>query len=162
MEEWHQKGVDNWKKNMTVKRDRESGQLEFDYKQAEKFNQMALDKLDAANREVNDGIEQFESTLRSQGIQTKVHKDDATRAVSESLRFQTGEASPMRTKASELAMSLTRMDPTKTTKRGAFTLASTGLKHKTKTVPDERTRKAREKRRARLVGQQYTIMEHLD
>jgi len=32
MEEWHQKGVDNWKKNMTIKKDREANQLEFDYK----------------------------------------------------------------------------------------------------------------------------------
>ena len=65
MEEWHRKGVDNWKKNMTIKRDREANQLEFDFKQAEKYNQMALDKLDSANREVNDGIEQFEQTLRT-------------------------------------------------------------------------------------------------
>jgi hypothetical protein len=68
----------------------------------------------------------------------------------------------MKTKASEMAMSLTRMDPSKTTKNGAFTLASTGLKHKTKTTVDERTRKAREKRRCRLVTQQYSIMESLD
>lgn len=72
MEEWHQKGVENWKKNMTVKREREANQLEFDYKQAEKFNEIALNKLDAAGREVNDGIDQFESTLRSQGINTRV------------------------------------------------------------------------------------------
>ena len=52
-----------------------------------------------------------------------------------------------------MAMTLTRMDPTKTTKNGAFTLASTGLKHKTKTTVDDRTRKAREKRRVRLVTQ---------
>jgi len=150
MEEWHRKGVDNWKKNMTIKRDREANQLEFDFKQAEKYNQMALDKLDSANREVNDGIEQFEQTLRSQGINTKVDNATATGAISETLRNMQSE-SPMRTKASEMAMTLTRMDPTKTTKNGAFTLASTGLKHKTKTTVDERTRKAREKRRVRLV-----------
>jgi len=57
---------------MTVKREREANQLEFDYKQAEKFNEIALNKLDAAGREVNDGIDQFESTLRSQGINTRV------------------------------------------------------------------------------------------
>jgi len=57
MEEWHQKSVENWKKNMTVKREREANQLEFDYKQAEKYNAIALDKLDMASREVNDGIE---------------------------------------------------------------------------------------------------------
>lgn len=50
---------------MTIKKDREANQLEFDYKQAEKYNQTALEKLDAANREVNDGIEQFETTLKN-------------------------------------------------------------------------------------------------
>jgi hypothetical protein len=60
MEKWHVKGVDNWKKNMTIKREREATQLEFDFKQAEKYNQVALEKLDSANREVNDGIEAFE------------------------------------------------------------------------------------------------------
>jgi hypothetical protein len=83
--------------------------------------------------------------------------------VNETLRnFNNAEGSPMRTRASEQAMTLTRMDPTKTTKNGAFTLASTGLQHKTKLSVDDRTRKAREKRRARLVTQQYTIMEQLD
>lgn len=47
---------------------------------------MALDKLDSANREVNDGIEQFEQTLRSKGIHTKVDNDTATMAISETLR----------------------------------------------------------------------------
>jgi hypothetical protein len=103
---------------------------------------MALDKLDSANREVNDGIEQFEQTLRSKGIHTKVDNDTATMAISETLRNMQSE-SPMRTKASEMAKTLTRLDPTKTTKNGAFTLASTGLKHKTKTTVDDRTRKAR-------------------
>jgi len=56
-----------------------------------------------------------------------VEKDFATTAVNETLKNFNNEASPMRTRASEQAMTLTRMDPTKTTKNGAFTLASTGL-----------------------------------
>jgi hypothetical protein len=32
MEEWHQKGVEDWKTNQKRKKDRESKQLEFDYK----------------------------------------------------------------------------------------------------------------------------------
>ena len=31
MEEWHQKGVEDWKLNQKRKKDRESKQLEFDY-----------------------------------------------------------------------------------------------------------------------------------
>ena len=42
MEEWHQKGVEDWKLNQKRKKDRESKQLEFDYKQAEKYNAVAI------------------------------------------------------------------------------------------------------------------------
>ena len=34
MEEWLQKGVEDWKQNMAYKKEREQGQLEFEYKQA--------------------------------------------------------------------------------------------------------------------------------
>ena len=46
-----------------------------------------MKKVDEANKEVNDGIDKFEQTLRNTyGIETKVRKDDAERAVSESLQ----------------------------------------------------------------------------
>jgi hypothetical protein len=32
MEEWLQKGVEDWKKNQSIKKDRERRQLEFEYK----------------------------------------------------------------------------------------------------------------------------------
>jgi hypothetical protein len=38
MEEWTQKGIDDWKENMDKKREREQKQLEFDLTQAEKYN----------------------------------------------------------------------------------------------------------------------------
>ena len=85
MEEWQQKGVEDWKKNQSIKKDREKTQLEFEYKQAEKFNHLTMRKIDFAGKEVNDGIAQFEQTLRNIGINPKVRKDDAERAVSESL-----------------------------------------------------------------------------
>lgn len=40
MEEWLAKGVDDWKQNMTIKREREATQLEFDFTQAEKYNKV--------------------------------------------------------------------------------------------------------------------------
>jgi len=45
MEEWHQKGVDDWKKNQKRQRDRESKELEFKLKEAQKFNVIAQQKL---------------------------------------------------------------------------------------------------------------------
>lgn len=44
-----------------------------------------MKKIDEASREVNDGIIQFEQTLRSNGINPKVQKEEAERAVSQTL-----------------------------------------------------------------------------
>lgn len=56
MEEWLQKGVEDWKQNMAYKKEREQGQLEFEYKQAQKFNAITVDKIESATAEVIDGI----------------------------------------------------------------------------------------------------------
>ena len=47
---------------------------------------MTMRKIDHATKEVQDGITNFENTLRTTyGIEPKVRKEDAERAVSESL-----------------------------------------------------------------------------
>ena len=74
MEEWLQKGVEDWKQNQVLKKEREAAQLEFEYKQAEKYNKLALTKLEDADREVNEGISKFEQTLASKGINPRVTK----------------------------------------------------------------------------------------
>lgn len=94
MEEWLQKGVQDWQKNQTIKKDRERRDLEFEYKETEKYHKLALTKIDEAAKEVKDGISQFERSLKSNyGISTKVKKQDAERAVSESINK---EGSPLR------------------------------------------------------------------
>lgn len=57
MEEWQQKGVSDWKVNQSIKKDRERKQLEFEYKQAEKYNKFTMTKVEDANKEVNEGIQ---------------------------------------------------------------------------------------------------------
>ena len=49
-----------------------------------------------------------------------------------------------------------------TTAQGAFTLASTGLKQRTKKTMTEASRIARNKRRRRLIGQQEEAMTELE
>ena len=44
MEEWLEKGVEDWKKNMNLKKEREGADLEFQYKQASKFNSIVQSK----------------------------------------------------------------------------------------------------------------------
>ena len=74
MEEWMQKGAEDWKENMTKKREREAGQLEFDYTQADNYNKIAQDQLISAAAEVYDGIDKFTKSLKEKGIKTKVNK----------------------------------------------------------------------------------------
>ena len=157
MEEWHQKGVEDWKKNQKRQRDREGKQLEFQLKQAEKFNDIAQMKLQDAKDEVTDGIEQFENTLKSQGINPRVQRDNADKAINESFK-QTGKGQTgLRTSSFSKQMTGTlgkgTMGQAVATKTGAFTLESTGLKQRTKKTLTEATRKQREKRRRRLIGQ---------
>ena len=55
---------------------------------------LALTKIDQASKELNDGIDKFERSLKTNyGISTKVKKQDAERAVSESIN---NGQSPMR------------------------------------------------------------------
>lgn len=86
MEEWQQKGVEDWKRNQTIKKEREKRTLEFEYKQAQKYNNLCMKKVDEANKEVHEGIDKFERGLMNQGINPKVKKDEAERAVSEHLQ----------------------------------------------------------------------------
>ena len=158
MEEWHQKGVEDWKKNQKRKKDRESKQLEFDYKQAEKYNSIALQKLDDANNEVQDGIANFEETLKSQGINPRVQKDIADKAVTDSFSRTAGNAAPK----SPLRSVTRGSHAATTTAKGAFTLTSTGLKQRTKKTLTDSSRKQREKRRRRLIGHQEKLMSELE
>lgn len=89
MEEWLAKGVEDWKTNMNVKRDREATTLEFDFTQAEKYSNNAQKKLKEAQDEVEDGIKSFERNLKAQGINVKVSKEQADKAVQETLLGKT-------------------------------------------------------------------------
>lgn len=49
--------MEDWKKNMAYKKEREQAQLEFEFKQAHKINGVTIRKLDEATKEVVEGIE---------------------------------------------------------------------------------------------------------
>lgn len=178
MEEWQQKGVEDWKKNQTIKKDREKRQLEFELKQAEKYNRVTLNKIDEANYEVNDGIAQFEQTLRNIGINPKVRRDEAERAVSESLQNSPLKSSAKGNRfASMTKNSLlpplqqqTSLGATGNTTRlggmmtlgGGMTLSSTGLKTKDKKTVTDKTRKERERRRRKMIVDQAKTHIEMD
>lgn len=165
MEEWHQKGVEDWKKNQKRQRDRECKQLEFQLKQAQRSNAAAESKLSEARNEVTDGIEAFEQSLKQQGIEPRVKKDFADKALADSFAQTKSAVGPLHSSVSRgsMARSLkSTVGATQTTRAGAFTLESTGLKQRTKKTLTDATRKQREKRRRRLIGQQESSMKELE
>lgn len=50
-----------------------------------------MGKIEEANKEVNNGIADFEQTLKSKGINTRVNKDEAAQAIINSM-----QSSPMK------------------------------------------------------------------
>ena len=56
MEEWMQKGAEDWRKNQMIKREREKRELEFEFKETEKFNQLTTKLVEDSNQEVHEGI----------------------------------------------------------------------------------------------------------
>ena len=164
MEEWLQKGVEDWKHNMAHKKEREQTQLEFEYKQAHKFNQVTVRKIDEATQEVTQGIADFEQTLKDQGINPRVPKEQAQAIVAQTL---TGSGSPLKT-AKTMKMTQTLLSrPTMgiggtMTKTGGITLASVGLRSKAKKPLDDKGKKARERRRMRMIADQMTHLHDIE
>ena len=95
MEEWNQKGAEDWNVNQQIKKERERKALEFDYKQVEKYRTFTMNKINDATREVNDGIEEFEKTLRKQGIEPRVTKEFAAAALATATPSKSQTRSPM-------------------------------------------------------------------
>lgn len=99
---------------------------------------------------MTDGIDAFENTLKSNGINPRVQKDEADRAISDSFNAKTGmpgiargAAGGTRTIGQTLGGKggTATMGMSVTTKGGAYTLESTGLKQRTKKTLTEAARK---------------------
>ena len=74
MEDWEQKGVEEWKKNMEVKKKREQMELKYQIRRAEQMKVHAEGMHMDAKAETMQGIEQFEQSLAKMGISTKLSK----------------------------------------------------------------------------------------
>lgn len=89
---------------------------------------------------------------------------EAHKAVDATLQGNTWKGNATVTSAVGTAAEMTiakTFDPKASTKKGNFTLTSTGLKHRTKKTVTDESRKEREKRRRRLINQQATLMVNL-
>ena len=170
--------MQDWQKNQTLKKERERRDLEFEYKETEKYHKIAITKIEEATKEVNDDIKQFERNLKNQyGISTKVKKEDAERAISQSL--QDGKGSPMRqagksqrfasmtSKANTLmnnpfAASIKLAGTVNNFNGPAMTLTTTGLRSKDKKVISEKQRKDRERRRRKMIVDQMKTYQDME
>jgi len=83
MEEWLWKGIEDWKKNMMIKKERERKTLEFQFKQASTLKTMTMTKVSSETWEVVDGIDEFEQNLLKQGIKPHIEPEDVDRDVNQ-------------------------------------------------------------------------------
>lgn len=95
--------------------------------------------------------------MLAKGISTYVKVEDADKAINETL-----SGNPWKSASIGLGqggqMTLTKtFDHKVLTKKGNFTLTSTGLKHRTKKTVTDEQKIEREKRRRRLINQQTNL-----
>lgn len=134
MEEWLRKGIEDWKKNQTTKKEREKKQLEFEFKQTKKIESFTMTQVNMAVNEVTSGIEEFEQTLKKQGIDPDVPGSNPS---SPSKTRMTAQQSSTKMKlGTNLSVSIIGSGDTKTKERGSRM--------------SEATRKERERRRGKL------------
>lgn len=127
MEEWLRKGIEDWKKNMLIKKERERKTLEFEYTQADKYKTYTLKQVEKGTQEVEAGIDDFEQTLRKEGIKPHIDSEDEE----EGETFQRRQHQQRRKKK------------------------DTGISH-------EAARKARERRRRKMIHDQSQTLGELE
>lgn len=108
---------------------------------------------------MQDGIAAFERNLRARGISTKVTKEGADRAINETLSGKPWRSATVA--PTDLTFKRT-FQANEGTKKGNFTLTSTGLKHRTKKTVTDSQRNEREKRRRRLINGQGAVLVDLE
>lgn len=135
MEEWLRKGIEDWKRNQTVKKEREKKQLEFEFKQTKNIEKFTMTQIKSAVNEVSDGIAEFENTLKKQGIDPDVPGSSAS---SQSKTRMTAQTSTLKFGKTNQTL-------------GASILGTTDGKMKERgSRMSEATRKERERRRGKL------------
>ena len=77
MEDWEQKGVLDWKKNMEAKKKREQMELTYKLKSMQKMQMKADSFYSKARNEAMAGIEDFEKSMKEFGIPVKPYKEDS-------------------------------------------------------------------------------------
>lgn len=82
MEDWEQKGVQDWKKNIEIKKKREQMELKYNLKVVEKVKIKADTFYSKTRTDAMANIEDFEQTLKSFGIPVKPYKETASKTMS--------------------------------------------------------------------------------
>lgn len=136
MEEWLRKGIEDWKKNQTSKKEREKKQLEFEFTQTKTIEKYTVTQIQQAVHEVTDGIDEFENNLKRQGIDPHVPGSNQS------------NASKTRMTAKQSSNLFGKTGPTMTANMTA--MGSDGKMKERGSRMSEATRKERERRRGKL------------
>lgn len=125
-----------------------------------------MKKVEDAEKEVQDGIDQFEQTLMKNGINPRVTSDDAERALNQTASLNGSAAKAASLRSNKLTTSITNRNTVLLsggmTKTGGVTLASVGLRSKAKKPLDGKARKERERRRMRMIADQMTHLKDIE
>lgn len=115
MEDWEQKGVQEWKKNMEVKKKREKMELLFQLKQVEKVQAKADTFYAKTRSEAMTHIDDFEKTMKSFGIPLKPYKEQVSQTYTGFPLFTTLPASNQQRdiKRRTMAAKLTQLEQQK-------------------------------------------------
>jgi molybdopterin-guanine dinucleotide biosynthesis protein len=81
MEDWEQKGIFEWEKNLRSKKQREQAELKFKITQATKMKTHADTIYEGARNDTVYGIEEFENKLQSLGITTHKANPHMTQSI---------------------------------------------------------------------------------
>jgi hypothetical protein len=135
MEEWLRKGIEDWKRNQTIKKERERMQLEFELTQTRRIESFTMTQVNRAINEVTDGIDEFERNLKRQGINPEISESK--------------ESSPSKTKMTAQT-SKNRFGKFDYTMSASITANTNSKVRERGSRMSEATRKERELRRGKL------------
>lgn len=138
MEEWLRKGIEDWRHNQTIRKERERKQLEFEFKQTKKIETKTVKMVNTAKSEVVDGIDKFEQNLKKQGIDPDMPGSSASSPSKTKMTAQgsTNRMTKMMGTSINASVNATVIDP-KARERGS--------------TMTEAIRKERERRRGKLI-----------
>jgi len=137
MKQWEQEGIQNWKKNRSVREENMAKVKYFEDREVNLYKATLEKELNSATIEMKSGLSEFEKNLQKLGIEQNVNMDDAIKRMAEKAGIPPGQIQN-------------------------FSYAATMNKIKETKKQSDFAGKERERRRTKLMVDQATTQAHLD